>query len=85
MVHGSKEGSTTVSDKKSKTPSCLSRGEPVEEANIMLSEEAKKLLKRKVRLDDLIDNKGVKNLKADVDPADISTASMIGVIMRYRG
>ena len=65
-----------MSEKKGKgSPTSTSRGEPAEEANIVLSEEAKKLMKRKTKIDEFGDIKGVKSLKAGLDPADISSAS----------
>ncbi len=68
-----------MSEKKGKaSPITVSRGEPAEEANIVLSEEAKKLLKRKTKIDEFGDLKGVKSLKTGVDPADISSGSSLG-------
>lgn len=65
-----------MSEKKSKTPSCPSRGEPIEDCQVELTEPAKKLMKRKVKAEELIDVKGFKILKNGTsDLADFTSAS----------
>lgn len=66
-----------MSEKKSKTPSCPSRGEPIDDCNIELTEPAKKMMKRKTKIEDMIDVKGYKALKTGIELADFTSASSI--------
>ena len=64
-----------MSEKKSKTPSCDSRGDHIEESTIEMTEAAKKLMKRKIKVDEMNDVKGYKALKTGIDPADFTNSS----------
>lgn len=46
-----------------------------EDCNIEFTEEAKKIMKRKLKSDELNDCKGFKNLKQNLDPADFENKS----------
>ena len=54
-----------------------SRGERIEEggAGFEMTDEAKKLMKRKTIVNELIDKKGFKSLKSGTDPADFTNES----------